>query len=259
MRYLAAGSGPPILLLHGLMGYSFSWSEVIPELAQSHRVLAVDAINVGLSDRGVVDASFESIARRMLALMDAEGLDQATVVGTSHGGAIAMTMAILAPERIERLVLVAPAHPWSERDRWQIKLFSSFIGAPLAWMMSHTAWAWMPIGLCRMYFKPSRMRRGTVPGYIKPMRDSRSLAYLLRIARSWTRDVAWLESRFEVLAPKRIDLIWGEDDVVVPLSTAVELQHALPHATLHRIASCGHMPYEEHPQEFLTCLRRALA
>ena len=259
MRYLVAGSGAPILLIHGLMGYSFSWSEVIPELARNHRVLAPDALNVGLSDRGQMDASFEAIARRMLALMDAEKIQDATVVGTSHGGAIAMLMAVLAPERIERLVLVAPAHPWSERDRWQIRLFSTFIGAPLAWLMAHTAWLWMPIGLLRLYCRPSRMRRGTVAGYIKPMRDPRTLAYLLRVARSWNRDFAEIARRVPDLAHKPIDLIWGEKDVVVPLSTAAELQCAWPHAKLHRIADCGHLPYEERPQEFLACLRKALA
>jgi pimeloyl-ACP methyl ester carboxylesterase len=90
------------------------------------------------------------------------------------------------------------------------------------------------------------------------MQDARSLNYLLRVARSWTRDFGTLESRCVELQRMPIDLIWGENDVVVPLATAEKLQRALPHATLQVIPDCGHLPYEERPAEFLACVRKAL-
>src|ERR1700685_3591025 len=125
LRYLRAGAGPPLLLVHGLMGYSFSWRFTIPVLAQRSTVYAIDMLGTGFSDRPPdLDCSFKASGERLLLFMDKTGLASCDLMGTSHGGAVAMTAAALAPDRIRRLILVDPVNPWSAHGK-QLTVFLS--------------------------------------------------------------------------------------------------------------------------------------
>jgi pimeloyl-ACP methyl ester carboxylesterase len=250
MRYLIGGSGPPLLFVHGLMGFSFSWSEVLPELSKRYQTYAPDMLNLGFSERAEVDPSLKAAADRMLSFMDAVGIGSCAMVASSQGGAIAMKMCVLAPERFTRVVLVSPAHPFSERSRWQIRLFSSWLGLPLAIAMSVAPRLWMTLGLFRLYGKYSAMKDGTIPGYSKPMGDPRSLRYLLRVARRWNEDFGELEREVGRMRNVPVLLVWGEKDAVVPLASVAELQKHLAHSQLKVIKEAGHLPYEEAPEEF---------
>jgi pimeloyl-ACP methyl ester carboxylesterase len=257
MRYLVGGSGPALLFVHGLMGYSFSWSEILPDLVQDFRVYAPDMLNLGFSDRADVAGDLCGIAERMIAFMDAVELQNPIVIGSSQGGTVALQMALLAPERIERLVLVSPAHPWSEGARWQIRLFGTPFGAVIARMMPIAPSLWMALGVRRLYGPSSHILPGTVSGYSAPMRDPRTLAFLLRVARSWKRDFEDLErSIANIQVP--VHLIWGDCDRVVPLSTAKALGQHLQNKTIDVMSDCGHLPYEERPEEFVQVLRQLL-
>ena len=112
MRYLSAGSGPALVLVHGLLGYSFSWRFTVPVLAQRSTVYAIDLLGTGFSDRPpALDCSLKASAERLLQFTDKTGLAQFDLLGTSHGGAITMMAAALAPNRIRRLILVDPVNP----------------------------------------------------------------------------------------------------------------------------------------------------
>src|ERR1700733_4456924 len=131
MRYLRAGSGPPLVLLHGLLGYSFSWRFALPVLAQKAMVYALDMPGAGLSDRPPnANGSLCAHAERLLRFLDAMGIASCDLLGTSHGGAVAMMTAALAPERVRSLILVAPVNPWSAHGRRLAPFLSS---APVSW------------------------------------------------------------------------------------------------------------------------------
>ena len=88
MRFLRSGQGPPLLFLHGLLGYSFSWRYAIPVLAQQATVHAVDMLGVGFSDRPPgLDGSLRASAGRLLSFLDSVGVESCDLLGTSHGGA----------------------------------------------------------------------------------------------------------------------------------------------------------------------------
>src|ERR1035441_8729302 len=94
MRYLRAGSGPALVLLHGLLGYSFSWRYTMPALAPYATVYAPDMMGAGFSDRpGGIDHSMRGAAKRLLRFIAALGISSFDLVGTSHGGAVAMMAA----------------------------------------------------------------------------------------------------------------------------------------------------------------------
>lgn len=251
MRYLTGGNGQPLLFVHGLMGFSFSWSEVLPAFSNQYRTYAPDMLNLGFSERAEVDPSLAAAAERLLRFMDVTAIERCAVIASSQGGAIAMKMCLLAPERFTRAVLVSPAHPFSERSRWQIRLFSSWIGLPLTIVMSVAPKLWMSLGLFRLYGQYSAMKPGTIPHYSKPMGDPKSLRYLLRVARQWNTDFAQLEREMGRLQDLPVLLVWGEKDVVVPLKTVTELQKHLQHSKLAVIKGAGHLPYEEAPEQFV--------
>src|SRR5437879_11285728 len=104
MRYLFGGSGPPLLLIHGLLGFSFSWSENLKALSQDFTVYAPDLLNVGYSDRCELDPSLRATASQILSFMDSVGIDSADLIGSSYGGTASMMLAAIAPHRVNRIV-----------------------------------------------------------------------------------------------------------------------------------------------------------
>src|SRR6266700_1021551 len=104
VRYLRSGSGPPLLLLHGLLGYSFSWRFAMPVLAHQATVYAVDMPGAGFSERPAdLDCCLKASAERLLRFLDVVGLESCDLLGTSQGGAVAMMAAAIAPRRVRRL------------------------------------------------------------------------------------------------------------------------------------------------------------
>src|SRR5215469_3587478 len=126
-RYLHAGSGPALLVVHGFMGYSFSWRFVIKGLAEHYSVYAVDLPGTGFSERNAsLTGTLASDADHLLAFVDHFGIEQFDVLGTSRGGGATIALAGLLAERgmlrrIGRLVLSAPINPWSQTGMLRVR------------------------------------------------------------------------------------------------------------------------------------------
>lgn len=104
--YREAGAGPALLLLHGIAGSSWAWREVMPALAERHRVIAPDLLGHGESAKPMGDYSLGAFASGTRDLLTVLGVERATIVGQSFGGGVAMQLAYQHPEVCERLVLV---------------------------------------------------------------------------------------------------------------------------------------------------------
>ncbi|MBI2683686.1 MAG: alpha/beta hydrolase [Acidobacteriales bacterium] len=261
MRYLVAGDGPALLLLHGSLGFSFSFSENIAELGRHFRVYAPDNINLGYSDRAVVDASVAATARRALGFMDAVGMRYAVVLGTSLGGPVALEMARMAPERIRKLILVSAANPWSERWRWQIALFSTPV---LGWIAAKLMY-WLPLKFydyairSRMYADKSRALPGTVEEYVAAMKVPGTFEHGWRMVQGWDRDFASMEDSLREPFPMPVTLLWGSKDKIVPVETGRTLREHIPGCVWIEMPESGHLPYEEQPDEFNRILIEVLS
>ena len=107
-----AGSGPPLVLLHGWPQHWWAWRHLIPRLAERYRVLAPDLRGWGWSDAPPGDYAKATFAADVLALLDAEGLDRVRIMGHDWGGYAAFLLALEHPERVERLVALDIATPW---------------------------------------------------------------------------------------------------------------------------------------------------
>lgn len=250
MRYLFGGSGPPLLLVHGLMGFSFSWSENLSAFAENCTVYAPDLFNVGYSDRYELDPDLKTTASQLLQFMDTVGIETTDLLGTSYGGTLAMALAASIPRRINRLILVAPAHCGSEGNRWQSRFFSSRPGG-IAAQLIHLAPAFVhAYFIKRMYSKPLRALPGTVEEYSAALRARGTIAPLVKLMHCWTRNFAVLASMMPSIAIIPTLFVWGSNDYVVPIQTMDSLAANFRTAHISIIDDAGHLPYEEQPEEF---------
>jgi pimeloyl-ACP methyl ester carboxylesterase len=251
MRYLRAGSGPALLLVHGLLGYSFSWRFALPALARQSTVYAIDMLGTGFSDRPPgLDCSLKASAERLLLFMDRSGLASCDLLGTSHGGAVAMRAAAMAPERVRRLVLVDPVNPWSAHGKRLTAFLSNPLIAPLFLNLAPRSRILDDFYLRRMFGDPRRIPPDSLEGYRKPMRIPGSYEYALAVARSWNRDLKELESLLPRIACIPTLLMWGSLDTAVDPASASQLKQHFKNCGLVMFEGAGHLPYEEVPDEF---------
>jgi pimeloyl-ACP methyl ester carboxylesterase len=272
----------PLVLIHGLLGYSFSWRHNLEVLAQEREVYAVDLLGIGYSDRprpaparatGAVDFGLHATAGRMLEWLEALGLRNVDLLGTSHGGAVALMMAALEREHgsgtaVGRLVLAAPANPWSHLGAMRIAFLGSSVGRWMAGLFAPTRatsaragdpsmprlkrarWATRSLALSRMYGDATKITVETLDGYSRMMDLPGTVEYALEVVRSWNQDMRELQSRFHVLANLPTLLLWGSRDRAVAPESAYQMAAKLRNARLLVMNGIGHMPYEEAPETF---------
>jgi pimeloyl-ACP methyl ester carboxylesterase len=255
MRYLKAGSGPPLILLHGLLGYSFSWRFTIPALAPHATVYAIDNLGAGLSVApDGMNFTMRTAAERVLQFADAVGIRDFDLLGTSHGGAVAIMVAAICTEkqdrRLKRLVLVAPVNPWSPHGRW----LAPFVGGPLGSVLfRNTVARWRSLDylwLRRLFGEGAKIPPDSLEGYRVPVRENQAFQYALRIVRSWTADLAELEQALPKIRDYPTLLMWGTRDRAVSARSAEPLRRCFREARLVLFQGVGHLPYEEAPEEF---------
>jgi len=256
MRYLRSGSGPALILLHGLLGYSFSWRFTMPALAPYATVYALDMLGSGFSDRAdTLDFSMRACARRVVRFAEHLRLSFVDLLGTSHGGAVAMMAAeefLAAGSRVKlnSLVLVAPVNPFSSHG----KRLAPFLGTPLGAALFRLTFPRMPFlfpyAHRRMYGDRSHIPPGTLEGYMAPLAIPGLFEHGLRIVRTWTQDLLELETVLPKLAKVPTLLLWGADDPAVYASSARRLAQFFLDTRTIIFPGVGHLPYEECPEEF---------
>jgi len=255
MRYLQAGSGSPLILLHGLMGYSFSWRFAIPVLSRHATVYAPDQLGTGFSDRPAeLDCRLCAMANRLFKFLNAVGVSSFDLLGTSHGGAVAMMAASMRATRadlhLRKLILVAPVNPWSAHGR----RLAPFIGSPLGstlFLRSVNYMSWtFPYWLARLYGDSKRIPPGTLEGYEAPVSIPGSFEYAVGIVRHWTNDLRELEQVIPTLADIPTLLVWGSADPAVYVQSAEQLRRHFKHCEVVVYPGVGHLPYEEAPDQF---------
>lgn len=259
VRFWRAGSGPALVLVHGLLGYSFNWRRVIPILAPGNEVFAPDMPGAGFSEcRAGLDFRLSGAAGRLLAFLDATGIGSCDLVGSSYGGATAVMLAGLAPARIRSLVLVSPANPWSMIGRKRLALLRNPLIASLFPKLARAARPVHKYFVRRMWGNPLLISKETLDGYIRPLRRPGVFEHAVKIAQTWHADMRELESTLHKIAGIPTLLIWGSKDRVVDPRSAECMARRLPGARVAIIKGAGHLPYEENPEEFSRLVREFL-
>jgi pimeloyl-ACP methyl ester carboxylesterase len=251
MRYFRSGTGPPLVLIHGLLGYSFSWRFVVGPLSQYATLYCVDMLGTGFSDRPEgIDATLRGSAERLFRFLDQIGVGRCDLLGSSRGGAIAMMAAALQPVRVRSLILCSPVNPWSSHgSRLAAFLSTAGIASLFVRLAPRLTLIHGPI-LKRLYGDTRRISPGTLEGYSAPYRLPGGFKHELQILRSWTRDLKDLRSMLPRISAIPTLLLWGSLDRAVLPESAVPLRQQFRHSRLVMFDGVGHLPYEEVPDQF---------
>lgn len=259
VRFAHAGSGPALVLVHGLLGYSFSWRQVIPTLAGQFEVFAPDLPGSGFSEcDSTLDCRLSSAAKRLLGFLDATGVSSCDLVGSSYGGAAAIMLAALAPSRVRRLVLVSPANPWSRIGQIRLALFRNHAIAASFPALARPMRPLHDYFFRRMWGDPSRITPEAYRGYSAVLRRVGVLEHAVRIVQTWKPDMQELQSILPQLSHVPALLLWGSKDRTVDPASAEPLSKFFQSAEIAIIEGAGHLPYEECPEEFNRIVTRFL-
>lgn len=264
LRYLRAGSGPPLILLHGLLGYSFSWRYTMPALAPYATVYAPDMLGAGFSDRPLnLDHSMRATALRVLQFAEQLGIDSFDLLGTSRGGAVAMSAVAeslrAGKPRVRRLILVAPVNPYSAHGKRLAPFLGSRFGSAIFRNVLARLTYLFPYGHARMYGDRAHIPPGTLEGYTAPLAIPGLFEHALSIVRTWTPDLRELESILPEIANIPTLLTWGSKDPAVYVSSLEPLARQFSHAQTIVFPGVGHLPYEECPDSFNRAVIQFLA
>jgi pimeloyl-ACP methyl ester carboxylesterase len=260
-RYLTAGSGPPLVLVHGVGTSADEWSWVLPALARDHLVYAIDLPGFDGSTKPP-DYSPAFSARFIGAFLDTLRVERSAVIGNSLGGLVALHLALSDPERVSALVLSDSAGLGRAVNPVQAAL-SSPGGGELA-----ATWAKTPLGAAER-----ALRRGLFlfarPWQIPPkwLRDQCRLAQMpnfteatLASLRANIGVAGQRELLIDQLPRLRVPtlIVWGVEDRVFPYSQGKEAVTRLQEASLELIPNCGHLPHVEQPRAFAAIVSRFL-
>jgi pimeloyl-ACP methyl ester carboxylesterase len=256
VAYRTAGSGPVVVLVHGMAGSSATWEAVIAGLAEDFTVVAPDLPGHGASakpDDG--DYSLGTFASSMRDLMVALGHPRATIVGQSLGGGVAMQFAYQFPARCERLVLVGSGG--LGREVTPLLRALAFPGIEYLFpLLFASVWRdagrGVLAGLRRVGLRPSAYMNEIWRSY-ESLTDPATRAAFGRTLRSVV-DVGGQR----VSARDRLPLadgiptliVWGENDDIIPSRHAAAARAALPHSRIEVFEGVGHFPHCEAPQRF---------
>jgi pimeloyl-ACP methyl ester carboxylesterase len=259
IHYLAAGIGPPLVLLHGAGDNGLDWRWVMPALAATHRVYAPDLPGSPDSARPAVDYSPAFFERFVAAFVDGLDIGRATFVGNSLGGLIALRLALSEPARVTSLVLVDSAGLGREVN----PAFTS-VNVPGIAEAAMPFWRTPPGAYQRALGRTVLLFAhppGSVPRewLVEQCRLALLSGYLEAHVSVLRALVSPLGQR-EVLADRLPSLktptlvVWGARDRVFPQSQAREAVAHLSGGSLVLIPDCGHMPHVECPDRFLAVL-----
>jgi 4,5:9,10-diseco-3-hydroxy-5,9,17-trioxoandrosta-1(10),2-diene-4-oate hydrolase len=249
MHCLQAGAGPELILLHGLLGTASTWELTIPRLAEESTIYAVDALGIGESERVPgIDARLEAQADRMIEFMNESNIVAADFLATSHGGAVALSLAAKYPQRVRNLLLHAPANPFSHLADPLINFYLSGLGTWFAHRIATLPATMQSLALGRMYGDPSQVHDGSLAQYIDSLRVPGTVDYVLNMLRTWFDDMTRLELALAHVRQIPALLLWGERDRAVSLDSAQNLRRCFDRVEFELLPGTGHLPYEECPE-----------
>jgi len=253
--FVRAGSGPAVLLLHGLGCDHTTWEPVIDTLARRYTVIAPDLLGHGLSDKPRADYSVGGYANGMRDLLTVLGIDRVTVVGHSFGGGVAMQFAYQFPERTERLVLVSSGGLGPEVSPAIRAVttpgFHQVMGLLTLPGVRHLGKAGLH-ALARTGLDATRDLDEVAEIY-DSFRDPAARAAIRHVVGAvvdWKGQIVTMADRAYLTQAMPIAVIWGRDDRVIPVKHASHAAELAPTARVEVIPNAGHFPHKDHPQRF---------
>lgn len=259
LKYRLGGSGPLVLLIHGMAGSATTWKQVMPALSERFTVLAPDLLGHGESDKNKGDYSLGAMASTLRDLLVALGYKRATVVGQSYGGGIALQFAYQYPERCERLVLVNAGGLGTE-----VNPLLRVLTLPGSEAILLVACA-PPVrriveAIGRVIFRKKLENATVIPelwrsySSLGDVEGRRAFLRTLRAVIDPRGQSVSANDKLYLAAGMPTLIIWGEDDRVIPVAHAHAAHAVIAGSWLEIIEGVGHYPHCEAPDRFVTAL-----
>ncbi|WKG05884.1 alpha/beta fold hydrolase [Mycolicibacterium sp. HK-90] len=261
--FRVAGSGPTILLIHGIGDNSTTWHTVQSTLAQRFTVIAPDLLGHGSSDKPRADYSVAAYANGMRDLLSVLDIDRVTVIGHSLGGGVAMQFAYQFPQLVDRLILVSAGGVTKDVNA-ALRVASLPMGSE--------ALALLRLPLVLPALQLVGRAAGTVLGSTGLGRDipdmlriladlpeptaSSAFARTLRAVVDWRGQVVTMLDRCYLTESVPVQLIWGSRDSVIPVGHARLAHAAMPGSQLEIFSGSGHFPFHDDPDRFVEVVER---
>jgi pimeloyl-ACP methyl ester carboxylesterase len=252
IRYWDEGNGPVVLFVHGLAASVEFWQYNVGALASRYRVVALDLLGFGRSDKKIEEFSLAYAARFMLEFLNALDIQHASLVGNSLGGLVCLQTAVSCPLRVGRLVLVDPAGFGRELNPL-LRLWSiPAVGKAVFWLYQ------LLFARLRPWVFPGShsISRGWLARTAEVLRTPGVRENAIKVARAGVTLYGQREELFcdlhEQLGAMTVPtlIIWGDRDPVVPLKHAYIARSLIPNSEVRIMAGCGHLPQLERPEEF---------
>ena len=264
LHYFCGGSGPPLVLVHGLgSSASVEFYYNLEPLAAHHRVFAIDLPGFGRSDKPVLAYTIDLFVRAVSDLMASEGIERAAVMGVSMGGRVALGLALDSPEKVERLVLVDALGIGAPRRVLAYSVLLTRGLGELTLRGTARALRQMNPAIIRRFWgwylkRPNRVdtiwsdERIASHGSLLATPEYRAayLSALRSIAgMRQLRDGVVVDDRLPELRMPTL-LIWGAHDHIFPASHARAATDRIPNGRLQVFDDSGHTPQMEEPERF---------
>ena len=261
--YRIAGSGPAILLIHGIGDNSTTWSTVQTKLAQRFTVIAPDLLGHGKSDKPRADYSVAAYANGIRDLLSVLDIERVTVVGHSLGGGVAMQFAYQFPQLVDRLILVG-AGGVTKDVNVALRIASLPLGSEALALLR------LPLVLPALQvigrvggamFGSTGVGRD-IPDVLRILADlpeptaSSAFARTLRAVVDRRGQVVTMLDRCYLTESVPVQLIWGSRDSVIPVSHAHMAHAAMPGARLEVFDGSGHFPFHDDPDRFVEIVEK---
>ena len=263
-HYIDEGSGPTILMVHGNPTWSFAWRAYIRELSTDNRVIAVDHIGCGFSDKPA-DYCYrlDQHATNLVTLIDRLELEHITLCGHDWGGAIGMTAACRRPEHFSRFILANTSAFRSKRLPLRIAVCRTpLLGALCVRGLNLFSRAAMRMAVAR----PDRLSASARAGYLAPYDNWANRVAIHRFVQDIPMNpghpsyqtLVDTEQGLAQFANHPMLLTWGERDWCFTLEFLAEFQEKFPSARTLSFPDAGHFLFEDAPAEVLAGIRQFL-
>ena len=246
IHYVDVGAGPTVILLHGLADDVGVWGAVMPALAAKHRVIALDQVGFGRSDKPLLNYRVSTFVDFLDGFLNELKIKRASLVGNSLGGWVAADFALKHPDRIERLVLSDAAGYAALAKTMD----------PRALNALHLASREDIRYLGPLTFRDKRFYEDVDLAFKQRVAagDSYTVSQLLDSMR---RGENVLDGRLGAMEKPTL-ILWGRDDKLIPVNFAARFNKEINASRLRIIDGCGHMPQVECPEKFNDALLQFL-
>ena len=239
IRYLEAGSGPTVILLHGLGGSSQAWQFNIAPLAEKFHVFVPDQIGFGKSDKPLVNYRIRTYVDFLDQFCKQLKIDRATLVGGSMGGWVAAMFTAAFPDRVDKLVLV-DAGGYAPPKDFDTRVF---------YALNPTTREGMKVLVGKVFYNKMFHTDAAIDAAIAARLAAGDGFTIKSIAESIIRGEDFLDDTVKTIKRPTL-IIWGREDGLVPLTDGERFNKDIAGSKLIAFDQCGHVPNVEKPAEF---------